>query len=492
MRAFEFLLENQDPASNIIKSLEVVAQKADTNPEISDKVDDALDDFEKKLSDLEAKAKQPVQNPPVGEDQATDLKIQNLEKRIANLKTKLPADDPDLLEMENDLTELLVAIERTEKEQSAQGFNLARSLSTDSKAERLKKAKELASRLGKSGSWANNLLGALSLLDEQLESDFLDLCISGQGLIKNITEVKGVTKSNLKMAINPKIKGIFDNAEAFEALLYLPFAEQKAGFGGGVGPGEALLAMLIPNAKRANPGDISVNGETWEIKSGSYSSPSKGSSAWLDSSPGKLTGNALRKVFEKSTSEFIKPILQKSVTVDGNKLRVSQALELADFRSKAFPYLKAVFGIFTEQQRIKVIDDLYSELYPTLKSDDEKAYNDILIKSIVAINTGDHQSLAKNQAKGGMLEYALGSYASPNFIIYNSTTHDLLSIKGIKGISKSLEDPSNNLLATTATMGKSAKASAGLFLQTKDQDFLDKSFGFERKRKKTQRNKTFL
>lgn len=491
MRAFEFLFESADPASNIIKNLEIVAKKADESPEISDKVDDALDDLEKKLSELEAKAKQPPQETPVGEDQATDLKIKNLEKRIANLKTKLPPDDPDLLEMENDLVELLVAIERTEKEQSAQGFNLARALSTDTKAERLRKAKELASRLGKSGSWANNLLGALSLLDEQLENDFLDLCLSGQGLVKNIVGTEGVGKFNLQTVINPKIKAIFDNSEAFEALLYLPFAEQKAGFGGGVGPGEALLAMLIPNAKRANPGDLSVNGETWEIKSGSYSSPSKGSSAWLDSAPGKLTGGALRKVFEKSISDFIKPLLQKSVTVDGNKLRVSQALELADFRSKAFPYLRAVFGIFDNDQKIIVIDDLYSELYPTLKKEDKKAYDDILVRSIVAINTGNHQELAKNQAKGGMLEYAVGSYASPNFIIYNSTTHDILSIKGIGGISKSLDDPSNNLLATTATMGKSAKASAGIFLQTNDQDYLDQRFGFERKRKKTQRTKTF-
>jgi hypothetical protein len=491
MRAFEFLLESKDPASNIIKNLEIVAQKADASPEISDKVDDALNDLDKKLADLEAKAKQPPQEVPVGEDQATDLRIQNLEKRITNLKTKLPPNDPDLLEMENDLAELLFAIERTEKEQSAQGFNLARSLSTDSKTERLKKAKELATRLGKSGSWANNLLGALSLFEDQLENDFLDLCIAGQGLIQDVTDAKGVSRYNLQAAINPKIKAIFDNKEGFEALLYLPFAEQKAGFGGGVGPGEALLAMLIPNAKRANPGDLSVNGETWEIKSGSYSSPSKGSSAWLDSAPGKLTGNSLRKVFDKSTGEFIKPLLQKTVSVGDNKLRVSQALELADFRSKAFPYLKAVFSAFSEQQRIKVIDDLYSELYPTVKKKDEEFYNDTLIRSILAINQGDHQMLAKSQAKCGMLEYALGSYNSPNFIIYNSTTHDILSIKGKEGIVKSLDDPSNNVLATTATMGKSAKASAGVFLQTKDQNFLDTKFGFERKRKKITRTQNF-
>jgi hypothetical protein len=140
---------------------------------------------------------------------------------------------------------------------------------------------------------------------------------------------------------------------------------------------------------------------------------------------------------------------------------------------------------FGEEQKIKVMDDLYSELYPTVKKKDEEFYNDTLIRSIIAINQGDHQTLAKSQAKCGMLEYALGSYNSPNFIIYNSTTHDILSIKGKEGIVKSLDDPSNNVLATTATMGKSAKASAGVFLQTKDQNFLDTKFGFERKRKKT-------
>jgi hypothetical protein len=491
MRAFEFLKESKDPVSSIVKNLAIVSKKTDENPELLDTIEPALDDLEQKVADLEAKAKQPVQQSPMGEDQATDLRIQSLETRIANLKTKLPADDPDLLEMENDLINLLMEIESAEKSQAAQGFNLAKSLSTDTKTERLKKAKELASRLGKQASWANNLIGGLSLYEDQLENDFLDLCIAGQGLTQNITAVDGVKQFNLKTAINPKLAAIFDNKEAFEALLYLPFAEQKAGFGGGIGPGEALLAMLIPNAKRANPGDISVNNETWEIKSGSYSSPSKGSSAWLDSSPGKLTGPSLRKVFDSAMVGFIKPLLQKSVTVGDTKLRVSQALELADFRSKAFPYLKAVFSVLENQQRIEVLDKVYSEQYPTVLKKDQDTYNDILIRSSIAIKEGDHKTLAKAQAKGGMMEYALGNYNSPNFIIYNSTTQDILAINGKEGIFNSLDDSSNNLMATTATMGKSAKASAGVFLQTADHEFLDKAFGFDRKRKRTKRSQTF-
>jgi hypothetical protein len=491
MRAFEFLKESKDPVSSIVKNLEIVAKKTDENPELLDQVEPALDQLEQQIAELEAKAKQPAQQSPIGEDQATDLRIQNLEQRINNLKTKLPADDPDLLQMETDLVNLLTEIEAAEKDQAAQGFNLGKSLAADTKTERTNKAKELASRLGKQPSWANNLIGALSLYEDQLENDFLDLCIAGQGLAQNVTSVNKIKKFNLKTAINPQLSGIFNNKEAFEALLYLPFAEQKAGFGGGVGPGEALLAMLIPNAKRANPGDIMIGNDTWEIKSGSYSGPSKGSSAWLDSSPNKLTGQSLRKAFDQSISDFIKPLLQKSVTVDGTRLRVSQALELADFRSRAFPYLKAVFALLQDKQRIKVLDAVYSELYPTVKKDDETFYDDILVRSLIAINQGDHQMLAKSQAKGGMVEYALGNYKSANFLIYNSTTHDILSIKGKDGIVQSLDDSANNLLATTATMGRSAKASAGVFLQTQDQSFLDQTFGFERKRTKTTRSKTF-
>ncbi len=489
MRAFEFLKESKDPVTSIIQNLKIVSKKTDENPELLDTVEPALDDLEPKVAELEAKAKQPVQQSPIGEDQATDLRIQNLEKRIANLKNKLPPNDPDLLAMEDELANLMVEIEESEKAQAAQGFNLGKSLTADTKQEKVKKAKTLAERLGKQPSWANNLIGALGLYEEQLENDFLDLCLAGQGLTQNITAIDGLKKFNLKTAINPKLSGIFDNKEGFEALLYLPFAEQKAGFGGGIGPGEALLAMLIPNAKRANPGDISVNNETWEIKSGSYSSPSKGSSAWLDSSPNKLTGPSLRKVFDTSISSFIKPLLQKSVTVGDTKLRVSQALELADFRSKAFPYLKAAFSLFNDAQRATVIDDLYSELYPSVRKKKPEVYDDIVAKSILAINAGDHQTLAKSQAKGGMMEYALGNYNSPNFIVYNSTTHDILSVKGEEGIFQSLE--SNDILATTVTMGKSPKASAGIFLQTSDHEILDKAFGFERKRKRTTRSKTF-
>jgi polyhydroxyalkanoate synthesis regulator phasin len=489
MRAFEFLKESKDPVSSIVKNLEIVSKKTDENPELLDTVEPALDELEQKVADLEAKAKQPAQQSPIGEDQATDLRIQNLEKRIANLRNKLPPNDPDLLAMEDELVNLIVEIDEAEKAQSAQGFNLGKSLTADTKQERLKKAKSLAERLGKQASWANNLIGALSLYEDQLENDFLDLCLAGQGLTQNITAIDGLKKFNLKTAINPKLSGIFDNKEAFDALLYLPFAEQKAGFGGGVGPGEALLAMLIPNAKRASPGDISVNNETWELKSGSYSSPSKGSSAWLDSSPNKLTGPALRKVFDTSVASFINPLLQKSVTVGDTRLRVSQALELADFRSKSFSYLKAVFSVFDDRQRAEVIDKLYSELYPSVKNKKSDIYNDIVAKSILAINAGDHQTLAKSQAKGGMMEYALGNYNSPNFIIYNSTTHDILSVKGEEGIFSSLE--SNDILATTVTMGKSPKASAGVFLQTSDYEFLDKAFRFDRKRKRTARSKTF-
>lgn len=488
MRVFEFSLPPNKTVSNIVRDLEIVSQKLDSTPEISDQISDTLSELDKKISNVEVKVGSKQQkDQPVDEDQSTDAEIQQLKTRISKLKNKLPENDPDLLEMENILEKLIGSIERTEKEQARQGFAMARTLSTELKAERFAKAKSLAERLGKSSSWANTLLGSLAVYDEQLEKDFLDLCNSGQGLSKSITDVDDMANFNLQTAINPKIKGIFDNNEGFESLLYLPFAEQKAGFGGGVGPGEALLAMLIPSAKRASPGDISVDGETWEIKSGSYSGPSKATVAWLDSSPSKPSGNSLRKVFDKSISKLINPLSRKKVRVKDNMLSVDHASKLADFRPTGLPALSAVFSVIGGEQQIEVLKDLYSELYPSVEEKEPRHYEDILMETVIAIGQADYQRLAKAQAKGGMLEYAIGTYNSPNFIIYNSTTHDIVSIKGIDGIIKSLEDESSNIVPRSATMGKSAKASAGIFLETDDQEFLDKKFGFERKRKKISR-----
>jgi hypothetical protein len=256
--------------------------------------------------------------------------------------------------------------------------------------------------------------------------------------------------------------------------------------GGGIGPGEALLGCLIGNSTSATPGDLSINGETWEIKAGSYGlsktgSPKPSGAAWIDSS--KVKGSMLRAVFDKAMSDILKSKLRANVNVQGKDaktVRVHEALALADFRPTGLPYLKAVFDIITPQQKYQVLDTMYDKLFSAVKQHDANLINQGVTDSIAAIDSLNGRELAKIQVKLAFIDYGVGHYNSPNFFIYNTTTQDILIIRNLEGIDN-VFNPKFNLLVTPATMGKSDKASPGVFIAADNPDEVDSMLGYTRK-----------
>lgn len=330
-------------------------------------------------------------------------------------------------------------------------------------AENRKKAEAVAKKVGKQNTWGEELLAKLNRYNnDTLINDFMDAVINSTGLTTDIVTVASTAKFNFRTIINPKLQGIFDNKEAFKGLVLLPFAEQTAGFGGGVGPGEALLAMLIPNAKRSSSAsDLMIGKDIWEVKGGGSDS----SKAWLDSAT--VAPAQLRDIFNKNTSS-LRPKYRKIITyTDGSKFTLSQVLDLADFREEKFKFLRTAFRYLDSASYNSIIGEMYAKLYPSVKKKQSKLYAKYVKDTVNAILEGNRRIVADIQAKLGMFEYSVGSYQADNFIIYNYKTHELLVVRGADGIIDSIDNKENLLKTETITMGNSKKSSAGITLISK-------------------------
>ena len=350
----------------------------------------------------------------------------------------------------------LAALGTVQQEKGKEQLNAA-------SAEKLKKAKEVAKKVGKRDAWGQDLLAILNRYEnEQLVNDFMDAVINGTGLTKDIVSGAPTAKFNLKIIINSQLQGILDNKEVFTSLAVMPFSEQTAGFGGGVGPGEALLAMLIPGAKRSSSAsDLMIGTDVWEVKGGGSDS----SKAWLDSAT--VAPAELRRIFNDHTAS-LRPQLRKKVRyTDGTEFTLSQVLDLADFREEKFRFLRTAFRYLTADDNKTIISEMYTLLFPSVKKKEPKLFKQYVIDTINAILEGKRRPVADMQAKLGMLEYSLGSYQANNFIIYNYNTHELLIIQGAAGIIDSIDNKDNMLKTETITMGNSKKSSAGVTLVSK-------------------------
>jgi hypothetical protein len=329
---------------------------------------------------------------------------------------------------------------------------------------KLDKAKAVAAKVGKSEDFARELLPRLERYEnDQLINDFMDLVLQGKALSSNIIVSQPVSKINLKKVINPKIAEILDNRKAFEGLVLLPFSEQKAGFGGGVGPGEALLAMLIPKAKKApGPSDLQIGEkDIWEIKGGG----SDTAKAWLDSAT--VAPAQLRDIFNKETAS-LKPQFRKKISYsDGSQFTLSQVLDLADFRHEKFRYLRTAFRYLDSNNHKNIIKGMYQLLFPGVKKKEPKLYSSYVEGTIKAILEGNRRLVADIQAKLAFLEYSLGSYQADNFIIYNYLSNDLIIFRGMEGILDSIENKDNMVKTETITMGNAKKSSPGVTLLSK-------------------------
>ena len=454
MRFFEFKLPEpgSDFANELASYLTKLIQTARSLPED----DPRRMEFNELLQSLKSQAGV-AEDAVADTDQATVNAILSfLSKKGDKVATRYLMDAAEIL---GD-TSVQAALKAKENEISKREQEKSQEISKV----KLDKAKAVAVTVGKQESWGRDLIGILDRYEnDQLVNDFMDLVLSGKGLTQKIITEQPILKVNLKQIINPKISGIFDNKEVFVNLALLPFAEQKAGFGGGVGPGEALFAMLIPKAKRAPGGsDLEIDGKIWEVKGGG----SDTSKAWLDSAT--VAPSELRKKFDSIASDALKSQFRKKITFsDGSVFTLSQVLDLADFREEKFRYLRMTFRLLDMAENRKIISEMYSMLFPSVKKKEKELFTKYVKNSIDAILVGNRRLLADIQAKLAMLEYGLGSYRADNFIVYNYNTNEVILIRGIDGIIDSIDNKDNLVRTETITMGGAKKSSPGITLVSK-------------------------
>jgi hypothetical protein len=454
MRFFEFKLPDADSA--FAKELESYLEKLIASARQLPETDPRRQKFDASLTQLQAQA-------GVTEDAVEDANAKVVQSVVAKL---LESGNQNALFAMMDLAKIVndPKVQAELKNLAAQVAQQEKNKSDDASKAMTEKAKAVAKKVGKRDAWGQELLAILNRYEnQQLVNDFMDAVINGTGLTKDIVSGAPTAKLNLKTITSSQLQGIFDNKEAFTSLALMPFSEQTAGFGGGVGPGEALLAMLIPGAKRSSTAsDLMIGSDIWEVKSGGSDS----SKAWLDSST--VAPAELRRIFNDHT-ESLRPKLRKIIPYkDGTKFTLSQVLDLADFRAEKFRFLRTAFQLLNDADRKKIIGEMYALLFPSVKKGKtSKIYAQYVTDTIDNILVGQRLPIADIQAKLGMLEYALGSYQANNFIIYNYNTHELLIIQGTKGIIDSIDNPDNMLRSETITMGNSKKSSAGLTLVSK-------------------------
>lgn len=449
MRFFEFNEKKIDP--KVKNDLQKLASIADVDPSAESKISAEIKSI---LSQLD-KNTEPEEKVT---EQEEDL--QSLLDLLMDRLTDPNVDSADKLMAQQKIRSLAA---KEVQAASAKGFQLGVSLSKETGLNKLEKAKQVAQKVGKSEDWASELLSRLDRYEnDQLINDFMDLVIGKNALTSNIITDTPISKPNLRNVLNPKIVGILDDKKAFAGLVLTPFSEQKAGFGGGIGPGEALFAMIIPDAKKA-PGasDLKIGEEIWEVKGGG----SDTSKAWLDSA--SVAPAQLRDIFNRKTA-ILRPKFRNRITYkDGNVFTLSQVLDLADFRDEKFKFLRTAFNRLEDNDRKSIIKEMYELLFPNVKKYDSSFFNKGIKETVDSILEGNRRAVADVQVKLALSEYSLGSYKASNFIIYNYLNNDLILIRGKGGIVDAIDNKANMVKTETITMGNAKKSSPGVTLLTK-------------------------
>jgi hypothetical protein len=454
MRFFEFKAPLKNNIENTEGDLEKLSDLADLDPSLEKKIADELKALISKINSDQGK----------NTEESLEEQIEDVRTLIDQLLDALESsEDPAHRMMAKQKIRALT--QQSEKQAREQGFQVGVALSRDTRTGKLDKAKKLAAKVGKKDDWAIDLLNILERYEnDDLINKFLDHCNNGTALSSPVVRDEPTYSVNLKSSINPEISEIFDNKEAFVKLVQMPFSEQKAGYGGGVGPGEALLAMIIPGAKRA-PGssDLEIDGQVWEVKGGGADK----NFAWLDSAPGVSPAELKREFIDSITPTLGTKLRKKFTYSDGTSYSLSDIINLADFRDTKFKHLRTVFKLLDDSTKLKTLDAIYNKLFSSIKNSNPKIYKKSLNDSVAAIDTGNRKILADIQAKLGMIEYAVGSYKAENAFVYNYSTNELRATRGVDGIISSIDDPSSLLRTETITMGSSKKPSAGIVLASK-------------------------
>jgi hypothetical protein len=177
---------------------------------------------------------------------------------------------------------------------------------------------------------------------------------------------------------------------------------------------------------------------------------------------------------------LLKNISQKTyLTIKNSKI----VWKKADFRSGGLSSLKEAILMLRELSNKpapgkRLITGMMSEMYPSITNLKSEGYDfDSACKRILnAIlgSTGDLKQdkpfkdvIAKEQGIMALLEYIKGK-GNDGFVFFNSSTQKFKIVIGVRGVVAELGAKDSNLhFESPMTMGKSAKASAGVYYGAK-------------------------
>lgn len=326
-------------------------------------------------------------------------------------------------------------------------------------------AQKFVTEFGVKPIWARNIIGMFGInIDRKDRQQFLQACLKGEALDLNKMVTKGEGSiEDVVTAEIPKVKEVFNSVK--DTLLDISLS---TGQRGATGPFEALLAIMGGARKpgAGEGGDVKFpNGKKFEVKSTSLSPSTKlkkdgtlpssggGTTAWLDSTPGgEISGAVLRQVGTEWLSSFRSPNL-------------ASAWKTADFRLNGLESFNQVLDIINKKDRSSgrnLIKHMMSTMFPSVTT--LKGYNlDTDIAAIeTAIKNKNPRDIAKIQGIMALLEYHLGK-GNDGFIFFNSSTQEFKIFEGVKGIMALAKDSGNVQFVSPMTMGKSQKASPGLY-----------------------------
>jgi hypothetical protein len=194
----------------------------------------------------------------------------------------------------------------------------------------------------------------------------------------------------------------------------------------------------------------------------------KMSSAWLDSTAGKeISGSTLRSVANDWLDNYATEARTNKAFQDSWKK--------ADFRPDSISSLKqclvdlrSVEGVPVAPAK-KLIKYMMGTMFPSIVKLQNEGYDfdASCMRLLTAIGKLDTKSVAKEQGVMALLEYITGK-GNDGFVFFNPSTQKFKIVMGVKGVLEELVSSGSNLhFDSTMTMGKSAKASPGIYYGAK-------------------------
>lgn len=321
--------------------------------------------------------------------------------------------------------------------------------------------------------WARNLIGMFEVnISREQRQEFLAACRAGTALDVNkmIQDGEGKVEDYVLLA-QPELKEVYNSVK--DTLLDISLS---TGQRGATGPFEAMMAIMGGCKKPGinEGGDLKFGNLKLEVKATSIGAVTESatsgtnSTAWLDSTAGKeISGSTLRSVGNDWLNNY-------ATELRANK-QFQENWKKADFRPKGIESLKQCLVNLMNTDGVpaapgkKLIKYMMATMFPNIVSLQKEGYDfdKACTRIISAIGKLDTKTISKEQGIMALLEYITGK-GNDGFVFFNSSTQKFKIVMGIQGVLNEATATGSNLhFENTMTMGKSAKASPGIYYGAK-------------------------